>query len=233
MNSRSPELYPKRPLAPLQLQRRWPRLVTSPAYKQLWGDRFTMIKTGERRLENNQTGFKLATSVGGVSTGERGDRILLDDPHNVIKAESDTEREKTVRFVRELMSNRLNDEQSAIIVIMQRLHEGDVSGDIRSTSGSSCGSNWPRRDENNDPRAVADIVSRAADFALRAGANPAPRHVRPRRPGHPTIPVNPQTLSNPHAGPPPVRRGVSGKRRKRNPVTPKRRFERREGQWAE
>jgi hypothetical protein len=62
--------------------------------------------------------------------GERGDRILLDDPHNVIKAESDLEREKTVRFVRESMSNHLNDEQSAILVIMQRLHEGDVSGDI-------------------------------------------------------------------------------------------------------
>ena len=92
-----------------------------------------------------------------------------------------------------------------------------------------------RRDENNDPRAVADIVSRATDFALRAGANPAPRYVTggPRRPGHPTIPVNPKTLSNPHAGPPLVQRGVSGKRRKRNPVTPKRRFERREGQRAE
>ena len=47
-----------------------------------------MTKTGERRVENNMTGFKLAISVGGVST-ERGDRSLLDDPHNVIKAESD------------------------------------------------------------------------------------------------------------------------------------------------
>jgi hypothetical protein len=44
----------------------------------------------------------------------------------------DLEREKTVRFVRESMSNRLNDERSAIVVIMQRLHEGDVSGDILS-----------------------------------------------------------------------------------------------------
>ena len=50
-----------------------------------------MTKTGERRLENNQTGFKLATSVGGVSTGERGDRFLLDEPYNVIKAESDAD----------------------------------------------------------------------------------------------------------------------------------------------
>jgi hypothetical protein len=47
----------------------------------------------------------------GRSIGLRlcGDRILLDDPHNVITAESDLEREKTVRFVRESMSNRLND----------------------------------------------------------------------------------------------------------------------------
>ena len=43
----------------------------------------------------------------------------------MIKSESDVEREKTVRFVRESMSNHLNDEQSAIVVIMQRLHEGD------------------------------------------------------------------------------------------------------------
>jgi hypothetical protein len=61
------------------------RLIQSLAYNQLWDDRFTVTKTGERRLVNNKTGFKPATSVGGVSTGERGDRILLDDPHNVIK----------------------------------------------------------------------------------------------------------------------------------------------------
>jgi hypothetical protein len=72
------------------------RLVSSPSYRQLWGDRFTMTKTGERRIENNMTGFKLATSVGGVGTGERGDRVILDDPHNVVKAESALEREKTV-----------------------------------------------------------------------------------------------------------------------------------------
>jgi hypothetical protein len=50
------------------------RLVTSQAYRDLWGDRFAMTKLGEGRIENNQTGFKLATSVGGVGTGERGDR---------------------------------------------------------------------------------------------------------------------------------------------------------------
>jgi len=78
-------------------------------------------QTGERRIDNNMTGFKLATSVGGVGTGERGDRVILDDPHNVIQAESALEREKTVRFFRESMSNRINDDRSAIVIIMQRL----------------------------------------------------------------------------------------------------------------
>jgi hypothetical protein len=54
------------------------RVIQSPAYRQLWGDRFQFTKTGERRLENDQTGFKLATSCGGVSTGERGDRMQRD-----------------------------------------------------------------------------------------------------------------------------------------------------------
>jgi hypothetical protein len=75
-----------------------------------------MTKSGEHRPENDKTGFILATSVTGVSTGERGDRIRLDDPHNVIKIESDDVMTKTVRFVRESMSNRLNDDESAIVI---------------------------------------------------------------------------------------------------------------------
>jgi hypothetical protein len=126
-----------------------------------------MTKTGERWLENNQTGFKLATSVGGVSTGERGDRILLDDPHNVIKAESDAEREKTVRVVRESMSNRLNDEQSAIIVIMQRLQEWDVSGDLLAREANYCHLMIPmyfdpfRYPASADGRATEDVATRS------------------------------------------------------------------------
>jgi hypothetical protein len=56
----------------------------------------------------------------------------------VIKAESDAEREKTVRFFRESMSNRLNDEQSAIVIIMQRLHENDVSGGVLNREADYC-----------------------------------------------------------------------------------------------
>lgn len=116
--------------------RRFRDLMLSPDFKDLWGDRFVLTKTGETLTSNDKTGWKLASSVGGVGTGERGDRILLDDPHNVKESESDTVRAETVRWFRESMSNRLNDmRRSAIVVIMQRVHEEDVSGAILDTGG--------------------------------------------------------------------------------------------------
>lgn len=108
-------------------------LVNSPEYQELWGDRFNVTKDGEVKVGNDKTGWKFASSVGGVGTGERGDRVLLDDAHNVREAESDPVRTSTVNFFRESMSNRLNDlTKDAIIVIMQRVHENDVSGEIMS-----------------------------------------------------------------------------------------------------
>jgi predicted phage terminase large subunit-like protein len=90
-------------------------------------------KTGETKITNYDHGYKLATSIGGVGTGERGDRVILDDPHNVKESESDVVREETVRWFHEAMHSRLNDiEKSAIVIIMQRVHENDVSGEILS-----------------------------------------------------------------------------------------------------
>jgi predicted phage terminase large subunit-like protein len=90
-------------------------------------------KTGETKVTNYAHGHKLATSIGGVGTGERGDRIILDDPHNVKESESEVVRKETVRWFHEAMHSRLNDiEKSAIVIIMQRVHENDVSGEILS-----------------------------------------------------------------------------------------------------
>jgi predicted phage terminase large subunit-like protein len=111
--------------------RRFRDLLISADYQRLWGDRYGLRKIGEELVTNDKTGWKLASSVGGVGTGERGDRVVLDDPHNVKESESDKVRQETVRWFREGMSNRLNDmEKSAIVVIMQRVHEADVSGTI-------------------------------------------------------------------------------------------------------
>jgi len=106
-------------------------LIVSPDYQRLWADRVRLVKIGATKVSNRATGWKLASSVGGVGTGERGDRIVLDDPHNVKDIESEIVRAETVRWFRESMSNRLNNVvESAIVIIMQRLHGDDVSGVI-------------------------------------------------------------------------------------------------------
>jgi predicted phage terminase large subunit-like protein len=90
-----------------------------------------LVLAGSTKVSNTKQGWKLATSVGGVGTGERGDRVILDDPHNVKESESPKVRKETIRWFRESMSSRLNDmETGAKVVIMQRVNEEDVSGTI-------------------------------------------------------------------------------------------------------
>lgn len=51
-----------------------------------------------------------------------------DDPHNPVQAESDVQRQSAVTFFDRTLSNRLDDKKKgAIVVVMQRLHEDDVS----------------------------------------------------------------------------------------------------------
>lgn len=106
-------------------------LILSPEYQEMWGNRFELRKIGETLVSNDRTGWKLASSVGGVGTGQRGSRVITDDPHNVKEAESEVVRSDTVRWFQESIENRLGDlEKDAIIVIMQRVHSLDVSGAI-------------------------------------------------------------------------------------------------------
>lgn len=108
------------------------RLIKSEWYMSRWGDRvvLTSDQNEKRKFENSATGFRQATAFEGM-TGVRGDRVIIDDPHSVDSANSDAERESAVLTFKEAVPTRLNDpERSAIVVIMQRLHEGDVSGVI-------------------------------------------------------------------------------------------------------
>jgi predicted phage terminase large subunit-like protein len=104
-------------------------LVSSEWYQTLW-PHVNLIRAGEFSLENSLTGTRDGIPFGSL-TSRRGDRLILDDPHSVEKAESPADRERAVRRFREGAINRLNDQQrSAIVVIMQRLHEADISGEI-------------------------------------------------------------------------------------------------------
>lgn len=110
--------------------RRMRDLVRSEWYQALWT--LNLTRVAEISFENDRRGFREGKPFASL-TGGRGDRVIIDDPHSTETAESDTERDNTTRVFRESVPTRLNDPQrSAIVVIMQRLHEKDVSGQILS-----------------------------------------------------------------------------------------------------
>lgn len=102
-------------------------LVLSEWYQELWPE-VKLKRAGETSFENFQRGTREGVAFGSL-TAKRGDRLIIDDPHSLDGAESEVEREKAVRRFLEGGQNRLNNQaKSAIIIVMQRLHEGDLTG---------------------------------------------------------------------------------------------------------
>jgi predicted phage terminase large subunit-like protein len=102
-------------------------LIESDWYQEHWGDKFRLTRRGEGDFANDKGGWRLAVAFDGL-TGGRADRVLVDDPHSTEKAESEAERKTAIRIFRESLHSRVNNDKSAIVIIMQRLHENDVSG---------------------------------------------------------------------------------------------------------
>jgi predicted phage terminase large subunit-like protein len=114
------------------------RLIESPWYQARWGDGFSLTsdQNTKGRFDNDRSGYRLATSVGGAVTGEGGDRIVCDDPHNVQEAESDSVRKNTTDWFDVVMSTRVNDPKTAArVVVMQRCHQQDLSGHLLQQGG--------------------------------------------------------------------------------------------------
>jgi predicted phage terminase large subunit-like protein len=114
------------------------RLIQSPWYRECFGDCFSLTadQNQKTRFDNDKSGYRLATSVGGLGTGEGGDRIIVDDPHNVQEAESDAIRNRTLLWWDETMASRGNNPKTvAKVIVMQRVHEDDLSGHVLLQGG--------------------------------------------------------------------------------------------------
>lgn len=114
------------------------RLIESPWFQKRYGHCFQLAgdQNAKNRFENTETGYRLATSVGGSGTGEGGDRIVVDDPHNVTEAQSKAVIESTIDWWDETMSTRGNDPNTvARIIVMQRVSDADLSGHVLAKGG--------------------------------------------------------------------------------------------------
>ncbi len=105
-------------------------VIRSDWYQERWGDRYRLAGDQNAKAEflNDRRGVMVATSIGGTATGKGGDRLVVDDPHSPIQAESEVKRAAAINFFDRTLCNRLDDKRrGAVVVVMQRLHQEDLS----------------------------------------------------------------------------------------------------------
>lgn len=105
------------------------RLITSDWYQSRWRVDMLADQNMKTKFENSRTGFREAMAFGSM-TGSRGDRVSLDDPLSADDANSEAELLAAETTFLEALPTRVNNDSSAIVVIMQRLHERDTTGVI-------------------------------------------------------------------------------------------------------
>lgn len=84
---------------------------------------------------NSKTGFRLSVGVGGLATGFHGHFLIPDDPINPEESFSDAELKSVNRWMSTTLPSRKVDKKvSVMILIQQRLHQADPSGELLEKS---------------------------------------------------------------------------------------------------
>jgi len=106
-------------------------IMTSPWYRRIFPTRLAPHRQAVEEFITTRQGYRLATSTGGVLTGRGADIILIDDPLKPEEALSDAQRQAANEWYDHTLYSRQNDKRrSAIVMIMQRLHEDDPVGHV-------------------------------------------------------------------------------------------------------
>jgi len=112
-------------------------IVDSNEYREIFPN--TILQSDSKAKDEWRTtanGLVYSVGAGGSITGYGagkhragfGGAILIDDPHKADEARSDVMRENVIDWFQNTLESRKNSPDTPIILIMQRLHEEDLSG---------------------------------------------------------------------------------------------------------
>lgn len=119
-------------------------LIHSAEFQELWKVKIKDDADSKQKWYTTQGGGLYATAAGGPVTGfgagilEQPDdhlfygAIVIDDPLKVDDAFRDVERNKVNERLNTTIKSRRNSRRTPIVIIMQRLHEDDMSGFVKS-----------------------------------------------------------------------------------------------------
>jgi predicted phage terminase large subunit-like protein len=142
-------------------------LMSSDLYRCMFpGTRIARNAASE--IVTTRGGHRFGTSLDGPVTGRGGDIIIIDDPLKLSDAESDSKREHVNDTYRNTIQSRLDDnENGAIVIVMQRLHMDDLCGTVMRHSDGWTVLQLPLIDERDEQIQFGDSlyhVRRAGDL---------------------------------------------------------------------
>jgi predicted phage terminase large subunit-like protein len=114
--------------------RRLRSIVSSDWYRRHFGVKLSSDQWAKVRFDTTAKGWRIASSVGGMGTGEHPDRIIIDDPHKAKEVPSSTARDAVGEWFESTISTRIA-RDPAFVVVMQRLHQDDLTGRLLAKGG--------------------------------------------------------------------------------------------------
>jgi len=110
---------------------RMKQIITSDWFQAKWPLKLAQDQNEKTLYVNEKNGFRQAQGITASATGKRGSCVILDDLIDAKHAFSDVIRQSVNDTWDQALSSRLNDPiYSGVILIMQRLHEDDITGHL-------------------------------------------------------------------------------------------------------
>jgi predicted phage terminase large subunit-like protein len=108
------------------------KLMTSPFYQGLFDTRLSKEHDAVSEYETTNGGVRFSTSISGGITGYGADILIIDDPLKATDALSEPRRQSVNECYDNTLRTRLNNqEEGAIIIVMQRLHADDLVAHVQ------------------------------------------------------------------------------------------------------
>ena len=126
-------------------------IIENAWYQRHYNVQISEDQNAKGRYNTTGGGWRIATSVKGVGTGEHPDRIVVDDPTSADQAKSDVEREAANSWFDGTISSRGVSRGVSIVIVMQRLHQSDLSGHVLAKGDQWTHVCWPMRYDARRP----------------------------------------------------------------------------------
>lgn len=114
-------------------------IIKSDEYQELFGHLYQIRGDADSKgfFMNEKGGFRMSKTTGANITGHKGVIIIVDDPQNPKTAESAAHRKATIDYYTRSLYNRLTPANLGVrMIIMQRLHEEDLTGYLLENNAS-------------------------------------------------------------------------------------------------